>query len=603
MRRKVGLAIAAIGVALAGSASALRLEELDPGRTYRVVDIVIEGSGAFSEGALKKEILTKERPWYTPWRSHPELPPNTFTKDLERLKRFYETQGYYGTEISYDLEPGEGDELTVRFRVKETEPVIVASVEAGVQHPEEKRLPDEIPIETGDVFTEPGYQQGESALLQFFLERSYPQVEVKRSAEIDLARREARVRYVVTPGETGQFGESKVTGNEAVTEDIVRREIEWEPREPFSLDDIRWTRENLLALDLFRSVRIGWERTGQPEIVPMEIEVQEKPPRDLRIGIGYGTEDQYRGQLRWEHNNWLGGARELAVDLKGSAITSSIGAKFTQPHFPMRWTKGILEFRQDQENEDTYLLYASRLRPRFEKRILRTLTGVLGVSFAWHKFNEIDEETIAALGAVRDEGVAVGPTIGLVWNTTDNILDPKKGHVVSLFGDQTGVSLGGDYQYWKAALEGKKYFDVGWETIFATRLLLGTADSLGSVGDIPLSERFYAGGEKSVRGYGRRRLGPKSAADDPIGGLSLAEGSFELRRPIWGGLGGALFLDFGQVSVDRFDFPFGDLDFGAGPGFFYATPVGPIRLDIGFPFDPLLGDASWRIHFSIGQFF
>ncbi|MGH7858070.1 MAG: outer membrane protein assembly factor BamA [Candidatus Binatia bacterium] len=603
MERNFGLLIAAVCLGFPRAASSLRVDRIDPARTFRVGEVEIEGADAFSEGALEKEILTQERPWYTPWRSDPEFQPDTFTKDLERLKRFYETHGYYGTEISYDLEVGAEDGLTVRLRVKEAEPVKVASVEAGVKHPEKLPLPETIPIQAGDVFTEPDYVEGEQALLRFFLERGYPHVEIERSAEIDLARREARVRYVVTPGERAQFGETAVAGNEDVTADVIRREIEWEPRERFSLEDIRYTRENLLALDLFRSVRVGWKKTDEPWIVPMEVEVREKPPREIRVGVGYGTEDQYRAQFRWEHNDWLGGARELAFNVKYSGITSSIGAQLTQRHFPMRWTKGILEFRQDQENEDTYLLYASRLKPRFERRFFRTLTVVLGVSFTWHKFNEIDEETVEAIGAVREEGVSFGPAAGLVWNTTDDVLDPTRGQVVSLFADQTGAFSGGDYQFWKFALEGKKYFDVGWRTIFATRLLLGTGDTLDAIEDVPLSERFYAGGEKSVRGYGRRRLGPKSDADDPIGGLSLAEGSVELRRPIWAGFGGALFFDFGQVSLDPFDFPFGDLDFGAGPGFYYSTPVGPIRLDVGFPFDPPPGDSSWRIHFSIGQFF
>jgi outer membrane translocation and assembly module TamA len=107
-----------------------------------------------------------------------------------------------------------------------------------------------------------------------------------------------------------------------------------------------------------------------------------------------------------------------------------------------------------------------------------------------------------------------------------------------------------------------------------------------------------------VRGYGRRRLGPLSPEkEDPVGGRSLFEGSIELRRRIWRDLGGAIFLDFGQVSLDAFDPPITDVKFAAGPGLTYETPIGPLRLDVGFPFDPPPGDASWQLHFSIGQFF
>ena len=102
---------------------------------------------------------------------------------------------------------------------------------------------------------------------------------------------------------------------------------------------------------------------------------------------------------------------------------------------------------------------------------------------------------------------------------------------------------------------------------------------------------------------GRRRLGPLSASNDPLGGLSLLEGSIELRRPIWRELGGAVFLDFGQVSTRSFDLPVDSLRFSSGFGLSYATPVGPVRLDIGFPFKKPRGDKPWQVHFSIGAYF
>jgi outer membrane translocation and assembly module TamA len=134
-------------------------------------------------------------------------------------------------------------------------------------------------------------------------------------------------------------------------------------------------------------------------------------------------------------------------------------------------------------------------------------------------------------------------------------------------------------------------------------LKIGLADAIGAEDRYPLFERFFAGGEKSVRGYGRRRLGPLSAANDPLGGLSLIEGSLELRRPIWRELSGAVFVDFGQVSLRPFDVPIDNVQFSSGFGFSYATPIGPLRLDIGFPFNPPRGDRPWQIHFSVGAFF
>jgi translocation and assembly module TamA len=106
-----------------------------------------------------------------------------------------------------------------------------------------------------------------------------------------------------------------------------------------------------------------------------------------------------------------------------------------------------------------------------------------------------------------------------------------------------------------------------------------------------------------VRGYGRWNIGPRSVHNIPLGGLSLIEGSVELRHPLFAGLAGALFLDFGDVSLRTYHPPIGSLKFGAGPAVMYNTPVGPLRLDLGFPFQKPRGDQAWQVYFSIGQYF
>src|SRR5207249_11118521 len=128
----------------------------------------------------------------------------------------------------------------------------------------------------------------------------------------------------------------------------------------------------------------------------------------------------------------------------------------------------------------------------------------------------------------------------------------------------------------------------------AARVRLGAAEPFGSTSEIPIFERFYAGGINSVRGYGRRQVGPRAANNDPIGGRSLIETSLELRQSLTDALGVALFLDAGQASLTSFTFPIHDLERGVGGGVRYRTPVGPLRIDLGFPLDRRHGDAAWQ---------
>ena len=335
----------------------------------------------------------------------------------------------------------------------------------------------------------------------------------------------------------------------------------------------------------------------------MRVQVVEKPPRDLKIGLGYGTEDRFRAQLEWQHQNWLGGGRQLSLAGKYSFINVAGEAKFTQPHLFTPRTQGVVSLRQEREEEKTYRLDASRFNPRLEHRFSGDFSGFLGYRLEFYQFGNVSSTTVAALGAVEERGLLSGPSLGILWNTTDDPFNPKHGEILSLTVDQAGEIWGGKYSFYKITAEARKYLSLGWETVVAGRLKIGLADSIGPAKNYPLSERFFAGGEKSVRGFDRRELGPLSASNDPLGGLSLVEGSVELRRPLWGDLGGAVFLDFGQVSTRSFDPPFDDLKFAAGFGASYSTPVGPLRLDIAFPFDPRRGDRSWQIHFNIGASF
>jgi outer membrane protein insertion porin family len=590
-------------------ASAVLLDALDPARPWRVQRIEFFGNKQSDSDELSAAVVIKERPWYRFWEERPAFDPVTFETDLERLRRFYESRGYYGTEVTYDLQVDtENSLVAVRFDIRESEPVLVSAIDVDVRGDGQTQnpppLPENLPIKRGDIFKEAEYQKAEQVLRAFLLDEGYAHVKTERKAEVDLDQRQVQIRYSIQPGPLTKFGDTAIKGTDTVEPELVSRELTYKAGETYSLKKVVESREKLLALDLFSAVKVGPEETtGTPVVVPMAVEVAEKPHREIKIGVGYGSEDQFRSQFEWRHLNWLGGGRRLSVLAKYSSIAVAGAVNFVQPHFLTAETQGVVTLSHDQEEEETYLLNATRFMPRLDHRFSPALTGFVGYRVEYDKLNDVAEATVQSLGGLRRQGVLSGPAAGLVWNTSDDPFNPKKGEVVSLVLGQAGAIWGGQYSFYKITAEAKKYLEVGWQTVFASRLKLGLADAIGANKNLPLFERFYSGGEKSVRGYGRRRLGPLSASNDPLGGLSLLEGSLELRRPIWKELNGALFVDFGQVSTRRFDIPIDNLQFSSGFGVSYATPVGPLRLDIGFPFKPPPGDKSWQVHFSIGAYF
>jgi outer membrane protein assembly factor BamA len=284
-------------------------------------------------------------------------------------------------------------------------------------------------------------------------------------------------------------------------------------------------------------------------------------------------------------------------------VNSILDVKLLQPRFFSPKLSLTLEASQQQQTYQTYTGNISGFDPHLNYKLSSSLTAFAGWRLEYMKFNSVNASTIKDIGGFRREGILSGPTAGVTFNNTEDPFNPQSGEIVSLLGNLSDHSFGADYRYWRVLAEARKYQLVGWQTALTTRLKIGLSDTLGTIGDVPLSERFYSGGEGSVRGYGLRRIGPLSASNDPLGGLSLIEGSVELRRPLFWKLNGALFFDCGQVATKPYDLRVGSLQCGYGPAAGINSPVGPINFYVGFPTKKPRGDSSWQVYFSIGQYF
>ena len=595
---------------LACRALAIQVEALNPTREWRVEKIQISGNERFSDNQLIAEMVTQARPWYRFWGERPIFDTVTFKTDLDRLRRFYESEGYYKNRITYDLLVDETRGLvSPQVYVEENRPVVVSQVTVEIDAESQNQdypppLPEKLPLERGEIFKEQEYQDGELLLRNYLMDHGHAHTKTQRRADVNVIEDQVHIRYSARPGPKTVFGETEIKGTDQVEPYLILRELAFEPGEIFSLTKIRESRQQILALDLFSALRINpRESVENSTVVPLEVQVSEKPPRQIGLGLGYSTEEDFIVSLDWRHQNWLGDGRRLSIRGKYSSIIATGVIDFVQPHFLDRRNQAGLNLRHDLEEEETFHRNATRFSGRLEHRFSPRLLGFIGYRIENNQLTDVAPATPQALGDIRTKGILTGPSLGLVWNSTDDLFQPTRGEVVSFNADQGGAVWGGGYEFFKLTGEAKKYIALGWETILAGRLKLGVADAIGSRKNYPLFERFFSGGQSSVRGFERRRLGPLNSADEPLGGLSLIEGSVEVRRPVWREVGGALFVDFGQVSLKPFDIPINDVRFSTGFGLSYTTPVGPLRLDIGFPFNPPHGDRPWQIHFSVGAAF
>jgi len=585
-----------------------QLSDLDVEKDWRLQQLTITGNAQFSSRQLRQQLLSKTRAWTAPWKSYPRFDPVTFAADLTRLQRFYEMQGYYEARVRYDL-ASTGGNISATLTIDEGEPTHVRRLSLSLHDSLPLGLTLEsvrptLALQEGAIFTEEDYQQSEVTLKNFFLDHHYGRATVQRSARVVVDQHTADVQYSIHLGPQAVFGETTAEGTQLVDPSIVLRELRYKPGDPFSTSALTEAQKRIMKLDLFSTVRfMPQDSPTNPAVIPLHLHVNEKPFREWKLGVGYGTEDQLRGLVYWRHNNWFGGGRRFEVQVKASMLTRHINVSFLQPYVFGTLNRFALTFRPQQINEPGYLLNATRLQARLERDFSNSLTGFVAYRSEYDQLNNVEAATTRKLQTFERKGALSGLSAGLVWNTTDDPLDATQGNFFSMLVEQVGGPLSGDFGFLKLLWEARHYREVYTHTVLAGRLKLGVADPTGTNDEVPLFERFYAGGANSVRGYGRHRLGPLSTADDPVGGRSVIEGALELRYRYTEQLGGAVFLDFGQVSKRSFSVPVDGLRFALGFGVLYATPVGPLRLDLGFPLDPPRGDQFWQVHFSVGQFF
>jgi outer membrane protein assembly complex protein YaeT len=589
-------------------AGAEALDALDPTRDWRVRRVRISGNQAIPTRRIRDVMVTRARPWYKFWRSQASFDPIAFGTDLGRIEDLYRRNGYYHALVGHDVEvPARGDVVTAIVNIKEGPPVRVVNVDVGlsgvaIEPGERKHLLGELPLSSGATFTEDAYNGVAARLRAYYRERGYARATVAKRATVDVRTNTATVVYRVDSGPKCVFGEVRVEGAEKVAEPVIRREVAFTPGRLFEASRLDQTRDNLLGLKLFRTVSVREESGVEPRIDVL-VRVREQPPREIGFGVGFDTEDGLRGSANWRHWNFLGGARQLGANVKASFIEQAIAADFLQPHFPVAESRTAVVFGQARQEEDTFTLDRTRVGPRIDFQVTPALTAYVSHRYEYDALSNVDDAIEAKLpGIAPGDGYLSGMALGLQWKGSDAVKKPTQEWVTLVSVEPTGGFLGGDFEFIRLTWEGRAYRRLLGRLVGASRLRLGAVEPVGSSDEIPLFERFYSGGINSVRGYGRRRIGPR-IDDNPIGGRTLVEMSVELRHPVRDKFTGVVFLDGGQVALDSYDFPLDDLRYGTGLGVRYDSPVGPISLDLGFPVQPPGNDQRWQVHVSLGSTF
>lgn len=559
--------------------------------------------------------------------------------DLYRIIAYMSDNGWPRARVtSVDIardEKAKAVDLTIH--VDQGDPVIIDKVEVfgfDVLDPQDQRsIERRISLAAGRRRVQGDVRTTRNATLAVLQERGYAYATVNVLEGEGSAPGHVSLFVIAEPGPQATFGRITVRGNDGVSDGRVKSLLTMKEGQQFRISRVVDSQRRLYNREIFQFVSINANTSGPiGDPVPVEVTLTQAKPRRLSITPGYGSEEKARITTTIRHLNFFGGARTAQTTFRWSSLDRGFRANIEEPSLFRRGISMSVGGQYWYANEPAYELTTKGGRVTFAKARERSDAVRRRQSVTTFSVTFVDEfedytvseqalndpsfyDDLIALGMNPNTGRAKGQLLALSLdvqhNTTPNLINARRGHLLQLHVEQAGQWMPGDYNYTEYTAEARKYFTVGG-VVLAGRARAGTLDSQGLLAaNIPFFKRYFLGGSSSLRGWGRFEIAPLTVQGTPIGGHSMFESSGEVRIPAWGQFSIVGFVDAGNVWYESFDINLDDLRVDVGPGLRYRTPIGPIRVDLGYQLTRVEGllvngepePRRWRIHFSIGQAF
>lgn len=567
--------------------------------------------------------------------------------DTQRIIGLYQRRGYFSVQVTPRVER-KGDATTLIFKVVEgpraTVSVVLTGLPPEIPYEEARAL---IPVENGSPFDYDLFDAGKSPLLATVENAGYAHARLDAQVLADRGKARATLRYAIDPGQKATFGPITISGVEGPLAEAARNRLPFAEGDLYSTKRVAQAQQAIYGMRRFAAVRIDVDRMSDATVLPVKIALTEGPRSEARAGIGLGFDTlTYQGRLRGSltHVGWPSPLTTLGVEFRPAYTVLRDNCAFwevwacdyeprirllgtaAQQDFLRRDVKADVEGGLDYLKLEAYTTTGARMRVGIGKPFLDQRVQVrVGWQLGYYRFPDLspavdpepgraDDPTIAMqLGITQRERLAAfSETIAVDFR--DNAIAPRLGVYAELRITHGGSYAGGAYAYTQLMPELRGYVPLG-------RAVLAAHGRLGVIrGDVAPTERFYAGGAASQRGFPERHLSPSATGTDedgntvtvPIGGAAMLETSVELRVPFELfaiPMGAAVFLDGGDVTMTPGELDAGNLHWATGLSFrpFYL-PIGPIRLDLAYRLNrtgagnPLPGER-WSFLFSLGEAF
>jgi translocation and assembly module TamA len=501
--------------------------------------------------------------------------------------------GYYRAHVGVTQETDAEGLHTLRVNVDKGDPVRIISVKIDAEGPgaKEENLQNRIagfPLHKGDVLRQDIYELEKTALQQTTVDLGYLDAAFSvHTIAISIERLEVEIELMLQTGLRYRFGDTTFSENAGYPPTFLGRYLAFKKGDVFSHKKLAETQTNLISTDRFERVNIQPKQERvENNYIPIDIEVIPSAPKRFKIGAGYGTDTGPRGSLYYRDNNVARKGHEFSAELKAGTVLQGLAASYTVPGNRDTNTYTSLKAAIKREDTQSYLTKSVTLEGERTRSFGTGQTGSFFVQL-------LQEDSEA--GEDRTNAFLIIPGVRFSGRRYDQLLRPTKGFRYQMELRGADRALGSSTDLLQILSSGEVMYPLPFRLSAFARVKAGMTMRNESVEDLPISLRFFAGGDNSVRGYPYQSLGPKGENGEVIGGKHLLTANFELERAIGKNWGVAAFYDFGNAfnSISNMG-----IAQGAGLGVRYYTPIGPIKLDLARQIG--VKDPGYRIHFSIG---
>ncbi len=498
--------------------------------------------------------------------------------------------GYYLAEVTVNTQRTPAL-WTVTYDVERGKPVradkVVIRIEGeGEQQDVYQQLVNDYPIKTGDILVQEKYKDFKGELAKLATTYGYFDGHfTKKQIVMGKDYQHADIAVTYDTSQRYAFGDTSIK-QDFLDDDVFQRFITYQTGEPYSAKAIANVQRDLYNSNYVKMVDVSAEPVKADKTVPVDFVLTPKKNKKHTFAIGYGTDTGVRGKYDFDWR-W--------VNRRGHQFNSKLFV--SQKHQELGIAYRIPALRPATDHYQLFAKFSKDQGGDIHSTLWNMGTAYRDVAGNWERQVGIKwQEEDFSVGNDGGNISLLTPFAALTYRHVDDPLNITRGALLKAEVTGGHESLLSDVSFLQAVAEAK-----GIRKIKQHKVKLTGAIGRTWVNDfhhLPAAYRFFTGGDRTIRGYAFNSIGDHDSSGDNIGGNKLFYASAEYEYFFTDSMAGAVFVDAGDAySADK-----ATVKVGAGVGFHYYSPIGPIRLDVGHGFDKDRGD-KFRVHLNIGPEF